>query len=131
MEVRSPRLSYAGVISYVNRLTSKQSFYFKDWDEQCLTVNQGEYTVRRYFTSESGLTNTLVGVYSDPACSSKLSVAKKCTVYAGGIYYVVVSVDIASGAKVSKFGESNSYCKSDDGRSDERRGGKECVSTCR
>src|SRR3546814_14403292 len=110
MEVRSPRLSYAGVISYVNRLTSKQSFYFKDWDEQCLTVNQGEYTVRRYFTSESGVTNTLVGVYSDPACSSKLSVAKKCTVYAGGIYYVVVSGDI---------------------RSEERRVGKEWVSRCR
>lgn len=115
MAVRTPRVSYAGTVSYVNLLSSNQAFYYKDWDKECLEVEHGEYVVRKYFTSESGVTNTFIGIYSDPACSRKLSVSKKCTVYAGGIYYAVVSGDTAASAKVSKFGESKDFCKSDDG----------------
>jgi hypothetical protein len=115
MPVRTPRVSYAGTISYVNLLGSQQAFYFKDWDKKCLAVEHGEYVVRKYFTSESGVTNTFLGVYSDPECSHKLSVSKKCSVYAGGIYYAVVSGDSAASAKVSKFGESADFCKSDNG----------------
>jgi hypothetical protein len=120
--------SYAGTINYVNLLDDGSSFYFEDYNLECVEVSSLSHVSKNYYTSSSGITmvcvlmhGSVLGISTCASLQSDIKIyatstcthAKRymtCTISAGTSYYIPVYGSSASSLSSEQVFTSSSWC---------------------